>query len=48
MLRVARFLEKSDKREGAFVLYRRIVREYPGTTEARASAGRIQALGNPP
>ena len=48
LLRIARYLEKSDKRDVAIVRFRRIAREFPGTTEAKAAADRIQALGGPP
>ncbi len=47
LLRVARNLEKSDKPDASIVRYRRIAREFPGTTEARTATDRIQALGGP-
>jgi hypothetical protein len=47
LVRIARNLEKSDKRDAAIVRYRRIAREFPGTTEAKMATDRIQALGGP-
>jgi hypothetical protein len=45
LIRIGQNLEKSGKTKGALDTYRRIVKEFPGTPQAKASAARIKALG---
>jgi hypothetical protein len=47
LLRAARYLENSDRRDASIVWYRRIARDFPETPEAKTAAARIQALGVP-
>jgi YHS domain-containing protein len=43
-LRMAQNLDKSGKTDAALKAYRQIVKDYPGTAQARAAAARIKAL----
>jgi len=44
LLRLGQALERSGQRAGALQYYQQVVKEYPGTPEAQAAAGRIAAL----
>ena len=44
-LRAAQNLEKAGKSAGALEFYRKIVKDYPGTPQAKTAAARIEALG---
>ncbi len=45
LLAVAQALEKQGKPAAALENYRRIVEQFPGTPQAKAAAGRIEAIG---
>lgn len=45
MLRLGQGLEKSGKAAGALEFYRKVVREFPDTAQAKTAAARIEALG---
>jgi hypothetical protein len=48
LLAAARNLERAGKGAGALDFYRRVVKEHPGTPQAREAAARVKALGATP
>jgi hypothetical protein len=45
LLRSAQNLEKAGKAAGASAMYRQVVKDFPGTPQARSAAERLKALG---
>jgi hypothetical protein len=45
LLRLGQSLEKSGKSAGALEYYRKVVKDYPGTPQAKTASARIEALG---